>query len=65
MAAKTLADAENDFKTFRTKHQAEGRQIFAKTVSFFVDAFKFDSQKVTAALDEEIDAMKRKIEETK
>jgi hypothetical protein len=43
MAAKTLADSENDFKTFQKKHHAEGRQIFAKTVSFFVDAFKFDS----------------------
>ena len=35
VAAKALADAENDFGTFQKKHEAGGKQVFTKTLKFY------------------------------
>ena len=64
VAARELADAANIFKAFQKKHEAGGRQVFTKKLDYYLDALKFDSGKIMAGLDEEIEVMKRLIEQT-
>ena len=64
VAARALADAENDFRAFSQRHEAGGRQVFTKTLNYYVDALQFDSGKAMAGLDEEIEVMKSLIDET-
>ena len=39
--------------------------MFTKTPEFYFEALKFDSRKLTAALDEEIEIMKRELDKMK
>ena len=63
-AARQLADAVNIFKAYQKKHEAGGKQVFTKTLDYYLDALKFDYDKVMAGLDDEIKVMKGLIEET-
>ena len=64
MAARELADAAKIFKAFQKKHEAGGRQVFTKKLDYYLDALKFVSGKTMTGLDEEIEVMKRLIEQT-
>ena len=63
MAARALADAANIFRTFQQKHEAGGRQVFTKKLDYYLDALKFNSETATDGLDEEIQVMKRMIDQ--
>ena len=53
------------FKDFAKKHEAAGRAIFLKSLEFYLDSLnKSEFEKVHAALDEEIQALKRDIEDS-
>ena len=64
VAARALTDVANIFKAFQQKHEAGGRQVFTKTLNFYLDAFKFDSNTAMDGLEEEINVMKRLVEQT-
>ena len=64
VAARELADAAKIFKAFQKKHETGGKQVFTKKLDYYLDALKFDSGKTMAGLDEEIEVMKRSIEQT-
>ena len=52
------------FKDFVKKHEAHGRAVFVKTLSFYLDSLnKNDFRKILEALDEEIKALKSEMEE--
>ena len=63
-AAKALADAENEFRAFQKKNEIGDRRVFTKTLEYYVDALKFNSGKAMAGLNDEIEVLKRLIEET-
>ena len=55
---------EDILKVFQNKHEKR-RTVFNKTLDFYLDALsKFDFPKITEALDEEIQALKKEIEKT-
>jgi NADPH-dependent 7-cyano-7-deazaguanine reductase QueF-like protein len=55
---------EQMFKDFAKKHEASGRAVFSKSLEFYLDFLnKSEFEKVLAALEEEILALKRDIEE--
>ena len=65
VAARALADVANIFRAFQQKHAAGGRRVFTKTLDYYLDAVKCDSAKAMAGLDEEIQVMKRLLEQTR
>ena len=51
------------FKDFVKKHEAADRAVFIKSFDFYLDCLKKSAyKKVLAALDEEIQALKREME---
>jgi hypothetical protein len=53
------------FKDFAKKNEASGRAVFLKSLEFYLDFLnKSEFEKVLAALDEEIQALKRDIEDS-
>ncbi len=53
------------FKAFVTNHEAAGRTAFVKTLKFYLDYLdKFEFPKILTALEDEIQASKRAVEET-
>ena len=61
MASKELADAVNILKDFDNKNRVDGKIVFTQTLQFYLDALKFDQKIVTAALDQEIEAIKKEL----
>ena len=52
------------FRDFVKKHAAAGRAVFIKNLDFYLDSLnEFDYKTILAALDEEIKALKREMEE--
>ena len=51
-------------KDFEKKNKAGGRHVFMKCLDFYLDGLKkFEYKKVLVALEEEIQALKRELEE--
>ena len=51
---RELAKIEEIFKDFQNEHEREGRPVFTKKLDYFLDALKFNSDKVMQGLDDEI-----------
>jgi hypothetical protein len=52
------------FKDFVKKQEANGRAAFKKSLDFYLDFLdKFDHIKILSSLDDEIQALKREIDE--
>jgi hypothetical protein len=52
-------------KEFDKKHKADGRPVFLKSLDFYLDSLNaFEFKKMLMALDEEIQALKRELEES-
>ena len=62
--ARELADAANIFRAFQKKNEDGGRQVFTNKLEYYLDALQFDSGKVIAGLNEDIEVIKRLIEQT-
>ena len=51
-------------KDFEKKNKAGGRPVFMKSLDFYLDGLKkYEYKKVLVALEEEIQALKRELEE--
>ena len=62
---KERTEMEQMFRDFNNKHQAAERAVFRKSLEFYLDSLKkSEFEKVLAALDEEMEALKRDIEES-
>ena len=61
IVAKELADVIGLFKGVKSTYEAKSKQIFTKTVDFYLDALKFDASKVLAGLDDEIKVLKQEM----
>ena len=42
VAARALTEAENEFRAFQKKLEAGDKQVFTKTLGYYIDALKFD-----------------------
>ena len=62
---RELADMKSIFKDYNDKNQEDGRPVFIKTLEFYLNELKFDSDKVMGGLDEEIKSLKREMEQMK
>ena len=52
------------FRDFVKKHEAAGRAVFMKDIGFYLDSInEFDYKTILAALDDEIKALKREMED--
>jgi hypothetical protein len=52
-------------KEFEKKHKVGGRPVFLKSLDFYLDSLNaFEFKKIMVALDEEIQALKRELEES-
>ena len=58
------AEMVSIFSDFVKKHEAGGRPVFIKKINFYLDSLdKHDYKNIRAALKEEIQALKREMEE--
>ena len=60
-----MTDVTNIFRTFWNKRKNSVRTVFSKTLEFYLNALKFDPQKILEGLTEEITILKREMEERK
>ena len=63
VVTRELAQIEKMFKDFQSEHEADGMPVFTKKLDFYLEALKFNSDKVMGGLDDEISASMREIEE--
>jgi hypothetical protein len=56
---RELGEITKIIKDFSEKNSKEGKSVFTKTISFYLDEFKLDSSKVLSGLDDEIQELKR------
>ena len=64
-AARELAEVAAKFRAHWDKHQAGGKQVFIKTLEYYIKALKFDPSIVVTGLDEEIKVLNQEIEKKK
>ena len=65
VVAREQNEIANIFKAFVKKHEASRRAVFVKTIDFYLDSLKeFDFRKILAALEEEIQVLKREAQES-
>ena len=54
------------FKAFQKKHEVDGKTVFKKSLQFYLDALNgFSYKQIKMALDEELESMKKEIQQTK
>ena len=65
IVTRELAEMGDLFKAFQKKHEENGKTVFKKSLQFYLDALNtFDYKEIKAALDEELDSMKKEIQQT-
>ena len=62
LITKELADLEEICRKFEENKEDDGIHIFAKTIDFHLDGLKFDPERFTNGIDEEIALVQRNIE---
>ena len=62
-AKRELDDAANILTNLQKKYEAEGKPGLAKTLNFYLNELIFDPQKVINSLDEEVELMKKVMDE--
>ena len=61
VASRELAGAVTILNDFENKHRVGGKTGFTQTLQFYLDALKFDQKVVMAALDQEVEAIKKEL----
>ena len=55
---------KNLLKEFEQKHKACGRPVFIKSLDFYIESLKaFEFKKILVGLEEEIEALKKEMED--
>ena len=65
VVTRELAEMGDLFRAFQKKHEADGKTVFTKTLQFYLDALNsFDYNKIKVALDDEVQKIKKQIDQT-
>ena len=64
VASRKLADIENLLQAFWSKHEMDGKPVFANKLDFELEKSKLDPKNIMGGFDEEIAIIKKELEQS-